>query len=161
HWESFHSAWATQLMRQLNRGVLPFGYFAETQVHVGGRIEIDVAALEGEPGTKNGDGGAAVATWAPPATGLVMPAVFPGEISVQVFATSGGPTLVAAIELVSPGNKDRPETRRAFTSKCLSYLAQGIGLIVVDVVTEYRANLHDELVELAGQGEEFQFPAAT
>src|SRR5262249_32030623 len=43
----------------------------------------------------------------------------------------------------------------------LSYLAQGIGLIVVDVVTEYRANLHDELVELAGQGEEFQFPAAT
>ena len=32
-----------------------------------------------------------------------------------------------AIELASPGNKDRPETRRAFAAKCASYLARGIG----------------------------------
>ena len=46
-----------------------------------------------------------------------MPAVFPDEIEVLVIHRSGGPTLVGAIELVSPANKDRPETRRAFAAK--------------------------------------------
>src|SRR5205085_7129601 len=62
--------------------------------------------------------------------------------------TGAGPTLVGAIELVSPSNKARPAARRAFAVKCLNYLNAGIGLIVVDVVTERRANLHDEMAEL-------------
>ena len=32
--------------------------------------------------------------------------------------------------------------------KCLNYLNAGIGLIVVDVVTERRANLHDQMARL-------------
>jgi hypothetical protein len=72
-----------------------------------------------------------------------------------------GPTLVAAIELVSPGNKDRDEARRAFTAKCAAYLQRGIGLIVVDIVTSRHANLHDELMELLGHVNGFAFPAAT
>jgi hypothetical protein len=64
---------------------------------------------------------------------------------------------VATIELVSPSNKDRRETRRAFTAKCASYLQQGIGLIVVDIVTERQANLHDELIHLLEQEETFAF----
>src|SRR5262249_33979614 len=135
HWESFHAAWATEIMRTLNRGVLPPRCFAETQVHLGSRVEIDVPTYDrgAEPAVPaNGPaGGAAVATWAPPATSLIMPAVFPDEFEVQVFRSSGGATLVGAIELVSPGNKDRPETRRAFVAKCASYLHEGIGLIVV------------------------------
>jgi hypothetical protein len=165
HWESFHAAWATEIMRTLNRRVLPPGYFAEAQVHVGSRVEIDVATFEQAttpPAQPNGNaGGVAVETWAPPATSLVMPAVFPDEIEVQVFATATGSTLVAAVELVSPGNKDRPEARRAFTAKCLSYLQMGIGLVVVDIVTERQTNLHDELIGLMDQPETFQFPAAT
>jgi len=43
---------------------------------------------------------------------------------------------VAAIELVSPGNKDRPETCRLFAAKCVAYLTRGIGLVVIDIVTE-------------------------
>src|SRR5436305_4432746 len=107
HWESFHAAWATEVMRTLNRKVLPPGCFAEAQVHVGSRVEIDVATFGGANGPAggrpaDGSGGVAVETWAPPVTELVMPAVFPDEIGVQVFRTSGGVTLVAAIELVSP-----------------------------------------------------------
>jgi hypothetical protein len=90
-----------------------------------------------------------------------MPAVFPDEIEIQVFRVSGGATLVAAIELVSPGNKDRPETRLAFTNKCASYLQQGIGLVVIDVVTERQTNLHDELIRLLRQPERFVFPEDT
>jgi hypothetical protein len=163
HWESFHAAWATEIMRTLNRNVLPPGCFAEAQVHVGSRVEIDVATFEQDHATASGasesnGGGVAIETWAPPATALVMPAVFPDEIEVQVFRTSGGAALVGAIELISPGNKDRPETRRAFTAKCAGYLQQGIGLVIVDIVTERQANLHDELIHLLEQPAHFGFP---
>jgi len=151
HWESFHASWATSIMATLNRGVLPPGYFAETQVHIGSRVEVDVASFErgasASVAAEDG-GGVAVQTWAPPVATLVMPAVFPDEIEVQVFSTATGATLVAAIELVSPGNKDRPEARRAFATRCAGYLQMGIGLVIVDVVTGRQANLHDQLVQL-------------
>jgi hypothetical protein len=162
-WESFHAAWATEIMRTLNRRVLPPGCFAAAQVHVGSRVEIDVATFEEGQGQSAGEmggngGGVAVQTWAPPATSLIMPAIFPDAIEVQVFRRTGGAMLVAAIELISPGNKDRPEARRAFTAKCASYLQQGIGLIIVDVVTERQANLHDELIRFLDQPDRFEFP---
>jgi len=54
--------------------------------------------------------------------------------------------LIGAIELVSPANKVRPQTRDAFVSKCASYLQQGIGLIVVDLVTNRNADLNAEIL---------------
>ena len=75
----------------------------------------------------------------------------PKAIELLVFSSEGGPTLVGAIELVSPANKDRPEARRAFAAKCASYLHQGIGLVIIDVVTSRAANLHNELVALLNQ----------
>ena len=65
-----------------------------------------------------------------------------------VINIEAGPTLVGAIELVSPSNKARPAMRRAFAMKCLNYLNAGIGLIIVDVVTQRRANLHDQMARL-------------
>jgi hypothetical protein len=88
----------------------------------------------------------------------VLPAIFPDDIEIQVFSSVTGPTLVAAIELIGPGNKDRDESRRAFTAKCAAYLQRGIGLIVVDIVTSRHANLHDELMALLGHTEGFKFP---
>jgi hypothetical protein len=163
HWETFHGGWAYEMMRALNRGVLPPGYFSESQVHVGSRVEVDLASFTGDEGNGgNGpgaNGGVAVQTWSPPLTTLVMPATFPDEIEVQVFRSSGGALLVAAVELVSPGNKDRPETRQAFAAKCATYLHAGVGLVVVDVVTERQTNLHDELMGLLDRGDDFRFPA--
>jgi hypothetical protein len=163
HWEAFHAAWATEIMRTLNRRILPPGCFAEAQVHVGSQVEIDVATFtpqkEPAPGKANGEpGGVAVETWSPPATSLVMPAVFPDDIEIQIFQDRGGLILVAAIELVSPANKDSPETRRAFAAKCDGYLRRGIGLVIVDIVTLRQANLHDELIGLLEQPERFAFP---
>jgi hypothetical protein len=157
HWESFHAAWATEIMRHFNRGVLPEDCFAETQSHVGSQVEIDIATFQ-EPPANGRAGGVGIATWAPLATTLVMPAVFPDVIEVQVIRNFGGPHLVGAIELVSPGNKDRPETRRAFVAKCASYLQQGIGLVVIDVVTERHANLHNELIQFLQQPDLFMLP---
>ena len=164
-WESsLRAVWAAEIVRTLNRGVLPPECFAEAQVHVGSRVEVDVGTCEEERAAaapRNGPGGVAVGAWAPPATALVMPAVFPDEIEVQVFRSSGGANLIAAIELISPGNKDRPETRRLFAAKCASYLSQGVGLVVVAMVTSRQANLHDELIRLLEQPETFAFPTAT
>ena len=56
--------------------------------------------------------------------------------------------LVAAVELVSPANKDRPAHRRDFAIKCASYLRQHVSVIVVDVVAERRDNLHVDLMDL-------------
>jgi hypothetical protein len=39
------------------------------------------------------------------------------------------------------------QKHEAFVSKCASYLQQAIGLVVVDVVTNRKADLHAELLE--------------
>ena len=133
---------------------------------LGTRIEVDVATLTESDGTEapdNTSGGTAVQTrvWAPPAPIAVIPALFPDDFEVQVFSNLAGPTLVAANELVSLRNKDRPEARRAFAAKCAAYLQRGIGLIVVDIVTSRHANLHDELGDMLGHVNGFAFPTPT
>lgn len=161
-WEGFHGLWAAALVEYLNRDVLGDEYYADMQVHVGSQMEIDVATLSDPAVTVPGTTLTATRTWTPPKTNLVLPTVFPDEIEVQVFSTVTGANLVAAIELVSPGNKDRQETRRAFAAKCVGYLTRGIGLIVIDVVTNRTANLHNEIVELLGQQTPFFItPAVT
>jgi hypothetical protein len=70
-------------------------------------------------------------------------------VEVQVFYDEDGPRLMAAIELASPSNKDRPSERRAFAVKCLSYLHQGSGLVIIDTVTSRRANFHAEMMRLS------------
>src|SRR5262245_14603393 len=163
HWQHFHGRWAYAIADALNND-LPDGYFSEALVKLGGGIEVDSPTFEepgASPSSANG-GGTATATAAGVTVVAVeqaLPLAFPDSFEVQVFNTRSGPTLVAAVELVSPGNKDRPEARRAFLAKCLNYLTQGIGLIVIDVVTERRANLHDELVRWMGLAEPFLFPA--
>jgi len=161
-WEGFHGLWAAALVEKLNRDVLAEEYFADMHVHIGSQVEVDVATLtSSQEQARNGAGGTATVAqvWKPPATDLVMPFVFPDDIEVQVFSTVTGAALVGAIGLVSPGNKDRPETRQAFVAKCVAYLTRGIGLIVVDVVTNRLANLHNDLMESLGRGEPFLLPS--
>jgi hypothetical protein len=75
------------------------------------------------------------ATWSPPAPMQTIAGVFPDTFEVQVFSTVAGMKLVAAVELVSPGNKDRHEERRGFAIKCASYLQQGVSVAIIDIVT--------------------------
>lgn len=42
--------------------------------------------------------------------------------------------LVAAVEVVSPRNKDRPDSRERYTGRSIGYIRQGVYLIVVDVL---------------------------
>src|SRR4051812_25477924 len=144
HWESFHTTWAASIADSLNDDWLPEGYFAEEQLHPAARVEIDVATFEQAPGVGRA-GAVAVAparAYLPPAAVWTMPSAVVEGIELQIFASEGGPTLVGAIELISPANKDRVEAPRAFAIKCASFLGQGIGLVIVYVVTSRLANLH-------------------
>jgi hypothetical protein len=149
-WQGFHSTWAVTLARHLNEGLLPRYYYAVPNVELGGQVEIDVATLKrtGEAERANGD--VATAVWAPPRPSLATSVNFRRLqlVEVQIHNREGGPHLRAAIELVSPANKDRPSERRAFAIKCASYPQQGVALIVVDVVTTRRENLHAPLLAL-------------
>jgi hypothetical protein len=159
HWESFHSNWATRIADGIAT-VLPPDFQVEEHTHAGPGFEIDVATYEEtkiSPST-----GSALATqtapaYTPPHPEGTMPGVFPDTFEVRVFSTAAGLTLVGVIELVSPGNKDRPAERRAFATKCASYLAQGVSLIVIDVVTNRQANLHNDLLQLMEAAADLEF----
>jgi hypothetical protein len=160
-WESFHAFWAAAIGESLN-SLLPPRYFATIQTRLGSRIEADVAEFESTPSEQasNGaGGGVAIQTWAPPKATLTLPAIFPDDIEVEVFDTRDGARLVGVVELVSPGNLDRPEARRAFASKCAAYLQRGIGVLVVDIVTSHHFNLHNELIDLLRLPTKFAMPA--
>ncbi len=69
-------------------------------------------------------------------------------VEVRVFADDGDPRLVAAVEFVSPRNKDRPQARQAFAVKCVGYLQQGSSLVIVDTVTTRKADLNAAILSL-------------
>jgi hypothetical protein len=160
-WEEVHGAWPATIAYRLN-ATLPTQYRCGVKVHVGMLVEVDIATFERDIATEphdeatNGTGH----SWESESPTLLLESeeLAPPEYEVRVYDSTRAQRLVAVVELVSPGNKDRPETRRAFIAKCLSYLSQGIGLIVVDVVTERTANLHDELVRWMGLGQPYLFP---
>src|ERR1700681_1149909 len=138
-WESFHSGWTNEIMRQLNK-TLPVGYAARPNVKLGVDVEADVGTLEQSgPGPLEEGGGVATVVWAPPTPTLSVAVDFHhlDVFEVQVHR-EGGLEMVAAIELVSPRNKDRPAARRQFAAKCAAYLQAGVAGVVIDVVNGRR-----------------------
>lgn len=149
HWESFHAAWAEAMARLLNADRLPPRYFAEAYVKLSVQVETDVGTFRENGATSSAPDEGGVAVWAPaqPTASVILPVVAMESFEVRVVNDEEGPRVVAAIELVSPANKDRPAHRRLFAAKCASYLQEHVGLAVVDVVTERTGNLHRELID--------------
>jgi hypothetical protein len=148
-WEGFHHAWATFIAQQLNQETLPPDYYAESEISVGPELEIDVATMELTRPSSAGEKGV-TAVWTPPRPKIEARVDFAhlDSYEVRVYQDVGGAELRAAIELVSPSNKDRAGARRTFAAKCAGYLQHGIGVVIVDVVTVRAANLHEELFEV-------------
>jgi hypothetical protein len=148
HWESFHSHWASTLTNELNAGLLPPHFIAAPHVKMGMEVEIDVGTLElFSADTENG--GLATRTYAPPQPAITLPVDFTNlDLFEILIRPEGSARLAAAIEFVSPGNKDRPANRRALAIKCASYLQQGASVLLVDIVTLRTSPLHAEIVTL-------------
>ncbi len=153
HWESFHACWPTMIVASL-RSKLPKGFFAEIQAHSGRSTEIDVATFEDESETTlavgQGNGGIATAVWAPPRPTLTLVTGLPAQdvYVVLVYDERRRTRLVAAVEIVSPGNKDRTENRRAFVAKCLGLLRERVSVVIVEIVTSRLPNLYGAMLEM-------------
>jgi hypothetical protein len=157
-WEEIHALWPGVIVQQLNE-TLPREYRAGPRVHLGKEVEIDVATYESQPawGATRGDRGegGAIAVWTPAEPTLAVETDLSDfdEYEVRVYDARRGRRLVAAVELISPGNKDRPEHRSQFTAKCAALLRQGVSLVLVDVVTVRSANLYASLLDLIGESD--------
>ncbi len=159
-WEELHGAWPTVIVMTLNRK-LPPRYVAAPRVHLGPYMEIDVSAYDKDEraasaattGPGEGEGGVATAVWAPPRPTLDVITNLPDqdEYEVRIYDTKRHRRLVAAVEIVSPANKDRPENRRAFVTKCAALLQQRVSVAVVDLVTTRQFNLYGDLLEQIGE----------
>jgi hypothetical protein len=158
HWGALHAGWPMMIVASLYRK-LPRRYFAEPGVHSGRSAEIDVSTFENEDedvltagGGNGNEGGIATAVWAPPRPTFITATDLPAQdvYEVRVFDEKRHRHLVAAIEIVSPANKDRPEHRRAFIAKCAGLLQERVSVVLIDLVTTRSQNLYGELLDLIG-----------
>lgn len=100
--------------------ILPPQYRSGVKIHLGTLVEVDTDELT------------------------------PPEYEVRIYDESMGRRLVAAVEIVSPRNKDRPSARDEFVSKCHAMLQQAVCVVIVDPVTTRSANLYADLAERIG-----------
>jgi hypothetical protein len=140
----FHNSWITHLSEALNGGVLPEGYYALSEQHLGKEAIADVLTLQTNGGP-NGGGSPA-----PSGRGTVAVAESPPKVSRKLVAaenaayrmarktlavrTTSNHRIVALIEIVSPANKDRVSSVSEFADKAQSALKQRIHLLVVDLL---------------------------
>lgn len=132
-WDSVHPVWLTYLLEHVQER-LPEGYKA----FLGGVPSLTVDSGHGKPDVS-------VRQWEPGPTGesvtitdLFEPDV---EATVAVRLTPQRAIhvdlhgqLIAALELVSPRNKDRADAKTAYSSRYLGYLRLGVHLMLVDVL---------------------------
>jgi len=127
-WEGVHLLWMTELVRHL-KGRLPAGFRA----YLG---TVPVIAV-GEPAVRRDVSVRSEASLRPTATGDGMEP----DVEVAVATLDPEPALhvayagrlVAAVELVSPRNKDRAVARATYARRYAGYLMEGVNLLVVDV----------------------------
>ena len=133
---NFHVLWMSAITNRLNAGLLPKGYFAMAEQIVG-RPETDVVTLQTGLGAKAPAGGNGVAVASPqPKTRFVLS--FPTESEryarkanhVSIRHELG--EVVAVIEIISPGNKDRKHSFETFVNKAVDLIWQEVNLLVVD-----------------------------
>jgi hypothetical protein len=158
-WDSIHQLWINSLLFWV-QARLPAGYRAylgsvpglTIATEPGGRPDLGVRAWPSPP----------AATAATPSEALVeglrpdfqAVALFHPEphAAVQIFYRG---QLIAAVELVSPRNKDRPSSRDLYRNRYLGYLWSGVHLMLVDV---HRRPLGFSFVEAIAAEQQCRFP---
>lgn len=154
-WDSVHGQWPAEIVRSLF-DILPVGFQAEPKIHLGSPIEVDIATYEDDTHPPNSpgetsDGGTATLTALSPTLTVEAELADQDQYEVRIYDTERGRRLVAAIEIVSPSNKDRPDTREVFSAKLAALLQEGVCVSIVDPVSVRQANLYAELLALLGR----------
>lgn len=157
-WEELHGQWPATIVQHL-RTTLPPGFTAAPRVHLGAQMEIDIATYDHDQATPfstpRSEGGVATALWTAREPSVAVETTLPDfdEYEVRVYDATRNRRLVAAIEIVSPANKDRIEHRHGFVAKCAALLQQGVAVSIVDLVTVRQHNLYLELMDFIGHAD--------
>jgi len=156
-WEGLHHIWMVEIVRQI-RPELPPGFRAVIgSVPFVALDALDAMPVKPDVAVTNGTGHHPPL---PPGAGAPEP-----DVEVAVATLEEDPTLhvewngrlVAAVELISPRNKDRPAAREHYANRYLNYLRGGVHLLLVDVLRRPVGFSFARLIA-AGLGEEL--PAA-
>lgn len=133
-WDGFHLLWITHLFHAI-KPRLPeefrayLGSVPALQVAVAGeRPDVAVRHWVAEPPPDAANGAEASPSEAPDVE-IATVALDPQK---ALYVTYRG-RLVAAVELISPRNKDRPSSRAHYLARYLGYLKEGANLLLVDV----------------------------
>ncbi len=137
-WDGMHHLWITELLRWV-KPRLPDGYRAYIGTapllavgSPGQRPDVAVRQWESQPPSpesQSNESADLVSADIEPDVEVAVAAIDPGT---ALLVESHG-RLVAAVELISPRNKDRPIARSAYFSRYLGYLLDGANLLLVDV----------------------------
>lgn len=129
-WSGVHTSWLVEIVRAI-RPQLPPGF----RTYIGTSPLVAIDDPPGEPDVAvrraNGNGSAPSDGADPfrPDREVLIATIAPNHVA---FVEQAG-RLVAAVELVSPVNKDRPSRRAETTGRYLSYLMNGAHLLLVDL----------------------------
>jgi hypothetical protein len=138
-WEGMRLLWITELLRWV-KPRLPPGY----RVFIGSAPVVAVGAPPRRPDVgvsrrpdRSSDQNVPSGVNGDPDSGFsfspdIELAVSTLEPGVSVSVEKDG-RLIAAIELISPRNKDRPDSRVTYLSRYLAYLHESVHLLLVDV----------------------------
>jgi hypothetical protein len=160
-WDGVHQVWIVELLYWI-KPRLPAGYRA----YIGTTPTFAIGApVEDRPDvgvrdwpTGNGAVSPAAPSDTPAATSSEEPdleiAVATLEGQTALFVEQQG-RLIAAIELVSPRNKDRPSSCAAYASAYIGYLLKGVHLLLVDV---HRRPLRFSFADQIAEDLRFQQP---
>lgn len=167
----FHTVWIGGIQTALNGGLLPKGYYALAEQHAG-RFITDVLTLHA------GDVPPPQRPTLPPITGGILVADAPPKshrkVSLEPVDRThrrtlairhvSGHQLVALLEVVSPSNKDRPESVEEFATKAASALNHGVHLLLVDLFPpgpHDPRGMHDVALRVNDAEEPYGLPETT
>ncbi len=155
-WDEVHGQWPGEIVRDLTT-ILPTGFRAAPKVHLGSAFEVDVAGYDLDTrdpdAPPSSDGGTATLTTQSPTHTVEVDLSDQDEYEIRVYDTERGRQLVAAIEIVSPSNKDRTTAREVFVGKVTALLREGVCVSLVDLVSVRQANLYTELLAKLGRSD--------
>ena len=143
---AFHHSWIEEISRALNRGILPADYYALPE-QMAGAFGPDVLTLERQSGEGNSpghaidSGGPVALLVAPPEVRLTAESEiehYRRKQSHVAVRHASDDSLIAVVEVVSPGNKASRGALRAFAQKAAEFLERGIHLLVLDVLPPTR-----------------------
>lgn len=147
----FHSSWITHIKEALNGGLLPRGYYAQSE-QVVSRRQTDVLTLSLPPRDLPHPvptGGVASVVAAPPQVHWSLrpdPKHKPRRPTPRgrrlLVRHNSGHQVVALLEIVSPSNKDRRDHVREIAVKVVNALESDIHALLVDLLPPGRHDPH-------------------